>query len=126
MTLTACILVLVGGFLGGCARFAFGGVIGRALGEGFPWGTMAINITGAVLIGLFTAFAASSPPTNELLRDFIVVGCLGGYTTISSFSLQTVHLMLEGRWPAAVFNAAGSGLACVAAVGAGFWLAGAL
>ena len=126
MSLLACVLVLCGGFLGGIARFFISGVIGRWIGQTFPWGTMIVNVTGAFLIGIYFAVAARHPEGalgSELLRDFVVVGVFGGYTTVSSFSLQTLNLALDGESVQATFNVLGSVSLCVAAVAMGHYLA---
>jgi CrcB protein len=116
---------LCGGFLGGIARFFISGVIGRWIGQTFPWGTLIVNVTGAILIGAFAAIAAGHPEGvagSELVRDFVVVGMLGGYTTVSSFSLQTLNLALDGEGVQATFNILGSASFCVAAVALGYYL----
>jgi CrcB protein len=124
MSLGAVLLVFLGGFVGGCARYFLSGLVGRWIGETFPWGTMVVNITGAFLIGALTALFAREPIGSELLRDFAVVGVLGGYTTVSSFSLQTVTLAADGEYSRALFNAVASGGICVLAVAAGYMLCG--
>lgn len=118
------LLVLAGGMLGGMARFFVSGMIGRWIGQTFPWGTLAVNVTGCLLIGALAAafrhFGADMQ--QEWLRDFAFVGVLGGYTTVSSFTLQTVNLALDGEAVQAVFNVLGSAAFCLAATASGFWL----
>ncbi|QCI66793.1 fluoride efflux transporter CrcB [Phreatobacter stygius] len=123
MSVAACFLVLVGGFLGGVSRFALSGIVGRRIGETFPWGTLIVNVTGAFLIGIATGLARSSGGifAGDLFRDFVVVGLLGGYTTVSSFCLQTLNLALAGERRSAVFNIILSAGLCLAAVAIGFW-----
>lgn len=123
MNLAACFLVLVGGFLGGVSRFALSGIVGRRIGETFPWGTLAVNVSGAFLIGVAAGLARWSGGifAGELFRDFAVVGLLGGYTTVSSFCLQTLNLALAGERRPAVLNIILSAGLCVAAVAFGFW-----
>ena len=124
MSLQACVLVLLGGFLGGLARFFVSGVVGRRFGETFPWGTLVVNVTGDLAIGALAGLARSAGGiyATELFRDFAIVGVLGGYTTVSSFSLQTLNLALAGEASRAVLNIVLSAVLCVAAVGCGFWL----
>ncbi|RWM07868.1 MAG: fluoride efflux transporter CrcB [Mesorhizobium sp.] len=130
MTLAACALVLVGGFLGGVSRFFLSGLIGRSIGETFPWGTLVVNVSGALAIGAFAgaARAVGGIFSAELVRDLIVVGLFGGYTTVSSFCLQTLNLALDGERRLAVFNIVASSALCVLAVALGFravvWMAG--
>jgi len=123
MTLAACALVLVGGFLGGVSRFFLSGVIGRAIGETFPWGTLLVNVSGALAIGAFAgaARAVGGVFASDLVRDLIVVGLFGGYTTVSSFCLQTVNLALDGEGRLAAFNVVASSVLCVLFVALGFW-----
>src|SRR5579884_2424595 len=84
--------VAIGGALGSMARFWLGGVIAARMGETFPWGTLIVNITGSFLIGLF--FAITEPGSRWLAppnaKVFLMTGICGGYTTFSSFSLQTL------------------------------------
>jgi fluoride exporter len=123
MSLQACVLVLVGGFLGGIFRFTLSGLVGRRIGETFPWGTLAVNVSGALAIGIMAGLARRSGGvlSSELLRDFAVVGILGGYTTVSSFCLQTLNLALDGERLRAAANIVMSAGLSFAAVGLGFW-----
>ncbi|RVD55858.1 fluoride efflux transporter CrcB [Mesorhizobium sp. M2D.F.Ca.ET.185.01.1.1] len=123
MTLAACALVLIGGFFGGISRFFLSGVVGRGVGETFPWGTLAVNISGAFAIGAFAgaARAVGGVFASDLVRDLIVVGLFGGYTTVSSLCLQTLNLALEGEGRLAAFNVVASSVLCVVFVAAGFW-----
>ncbi|MCK1274071.1 fluoride efflux transporter CrcB [Bradyrhizobium sp. 61] len=125
VVLSGVIAIVIGSVLGGCARYFVSGAIARRLGETFPWGTMTINITGAFLIGIFGALAThpgsifASP--NPWL--FAVTGFLGCYTTVSSFSLQTLTLARNGEPLHALGNVALSVGLCLAAVSFGFVLA---
>jgi CrcB protein len=103
------------------ARFWLSGFVARRVGETFPWGTMIINVSGAFLIGVLAAsaaghgaFAAARP------WQFAVTGFLGCYTTVSSFSLQTLSLARDGELKLAVWNLALSLSLCLLAVAAGF------
>lgn len=123
--LSGVIAILVGSMLGGCARYFVSGAVARRLGETFPWGTMTINVTGAFLIGIFGALATHpgsmfAAPNPWL---FAVTGFLGCYTTVSSFSLQTLTLARSGEPMHALGNVAGSVGLCLAAVSCGFLLA---
>lgn len=110
MNLEACALVLLGGFFGGISRFFLSGVVGRRIGETFPWGTLAVNVSGALAIGAFAGAARSIGGifASEMFRDLIVVGLFGGYTTVSSFCLQTLNLAIDGEHRRAVFNVVAS------------------
>lgn len=122
MTLQSCALVLLGGFLGGLARMFVSNVVSRRIGEAFPWGTLVVNISGALAIGVLAGIARrfGGLPTSEMFRDLVFIGFLGGYTTVSSFALQTLVLAREGRSVKAVAYVVLSGGLCVAAVAAGF------
>ena len=122
MTFQACALVLLGGFFGGIARFFVSGFVGRRVGETFPWGTLVVNVSGALVIGALAGLARARGGVfaGEMFRDLAFVGFLGGYTTVSSFSLQTLNLALDGQGrQAAMYTVLSAGL-CVAAVGSGF------
>ena len=124
MTLAACALVLIGGFCGGISRFFLSGLVGRSVGETFPWGTLLVNVSGAVAIGAFAGAARVHGGifASDLFRDLIVVGLFGGYTTVSSFCLQTLNLALEGEGRLAAFNVVASSALCVLFVALGFWM----
>jgi len=122
MNLEACALVLLGGFFGGISRFFVSGFVGRRIGETFPWGTLIVNVSGAFVIGALAGLARSRGGifAGEMFRDLAFVGFLGGYTTVSSFCLQTLNLALDGEGLQAALNAILSAGLCIAAVGAGF------
>ena len=122
MTLEGCALVLLGGFFGGISRFFVSGFVGRWIGETFPWGTLIVNVSGALAIGILAGLARSGGGifSGEMFRDLAFVGFLGGYTTVSSFCLQTLNLALDGEGLQAALNAILSASLCIAAVGAGF------
>jgi CrcB protein len=123
--LTGVLFIVIGGVLGGCARYFVSGAIARRLGETFPWGTMTINVSGAFVIGIFGALAThpgsifASP--NPWL--FAVTGFLGCYTTVSSFSLQTLTLARNGERLHALGNIVFSVGLGLTAVACGFFLA---
>lgn len=126
MTAAALLAVLGGGFLGGLCRFWLSGFVGTRVGELFPWGTLAVNVTGAFVIGLLAGIAdrGGSFLASPLAQDLLITGFCGGYTTVSSFALQTVALGLDGEIRPALANIAGSAGLCLLAVAAGATLAG--
>jgi CrcB protein len=115
------LLVAVGGALGSVARYGCSGLAARLVGESFPWGTIAVNVVGSFLIGLIAAFAI--PEGRVLLpanvRLFLMFGICGGFTTFSSFSLQTLNLVRDGEWLWAGANVVLSLGLCLAATWAG-------
>ena len=117
--------IALGSALGGVARYWLSGVVARRFGEAFPAGTLIVNITGSFVIGFV---ATLTDPGGRLLmsvtaRQFIMLGVLGGYTTFSSFSLQTLALARDGEWLFAALNAIGSFVLCLFAVWLGDYLA---
>ena len=110
--------IFFGSGLGGVARFALSGLVAHRFGETFPWGTFVINVTGSFLIGFI---ATLTDPEGRILvgstaRQFLMTGILGGYTTYSSFSLQTLALARDGEWLRAGANALGTFTICFFAV----------
>jgi protein CrcB len=120
--------VAIGSAIGGVARYGFGLAASRAWGDDFPWGTVAINIIGSFIIGFAGTLTApeGALPGSANLRLFILVGLCGGFTTFSSFSLQTFSLARDGNWPGAAGNIAVSVVACLLAVTLGTLSAGRL
>jgi len=116
------LLVALGGAIGSVARAWVGVTAVRLVGASFPWGTMVINVVGSLVIGMVAATALS--PTRTLftqeVRIFLMVGLCGGFTTFSSFSLQTFELLREGRPAAALANVALSVVLCIVATAAGY------
>jgi CrcB protein len=120
--------VAIGGALGTTARYWLSGVVARSVGETFPWGTLVINVTGSFVIGFFGALTGPDGRVfvGSTARQFVMVGMCGGYTTFSSFSLQTLNLMNDGEWSQAGANIGLSVLLCMIAVWAGVVLAGSI
>jgi fluoride exporter len=117
--------VAIGGALGTTARYWLSGVVARLVGETFPWGTLVINVTGSFVIGFFAALTGPDGRVfaGSTVRLFVMVGLCGGYTTFSSFSLQTLSLMNDGEWASAGANIGLSVVLCLIAVWAGAMLA---
>ena len=120
--------IALGGALGSVVRFWMSGVIAVRFDGKFPWGTIFVNITGSFLIGIFAAWSETGGLLAEAttLRQFLMVGVCGGYTTFSAFSVQTLDLMRSGHWFAATGNVLGSVLACLVAVWLGYLLGSAV
>jgi fluoride exporter len=112
------LLVAIGSALGGTLRFWFSGLIANAVGQTFPWGTLVINVTGSLVIGFFATLTA---PDGRVFvagewRQFVMIGVCGGYTTFSSFSLQTLTLAQDGEFLGAALNVLLSVALCLVAV----------
>jgi CrcB protein len=117
-TLVSYLWVAAGGALGSVSRYALASAFARAVGERFPWGTIAVNISGCFVIGLI---GMATAPVGRIatpldVRQFLMIGICGGYTTFSSFSLQTLTLMRAGAWMEAGANVTVSVVACMVAV----------
>lgn len=117
--------VALGSALGGVARYWCSGVIANHMGETFPYGTLIVNIVGSFLIGFIATISGTDGrfiiPVEA--RQFMMVGILGGFTTFSSFSLQTLTLARNGEWLLAGANVVGSVVLCLIMVWAGHMLA---
>jgi CrcB protein len=124
----AYVWVALGGALGSVARYGCSLAAMRWLGTAFPWGTMFVNVTGSFTIGLLAALVAADgrPLLGADARAFAIVGLLGGFTTFSSFSLETLNLARSGALGAAAINVVLSVALCLAGVGLGFATAGLL
>ena len=116
--------VAIGGALGSVGRFWLNGMVSRSFGETFPWGTMVINVTGSFVIGVVAALAMPEgrldTPSRAFVTQFLMIGICGGYTTFSSFSLQTLNLLRDREWLYAGGNILLSVLLCMVAVGLGY------
>jgi CrcB protein len=118
------ILVAIGGAAGSLGRYWAGLAIARLLGESFPWGTLVINLVGSFVIGAAAALTASGGryAGDSTLRLLVMTGLCGGFTTFSSFSLQTMALLRAGDMMAAGLNIMGSVGLCLLATAAGLAL----
>ncbi|MCW4151949.1 fluoride efflux transporter CrcB [Halomonas sp. 18H] len=117
------LLVVLGGALGGMARLAVTEWATGRWGARFPWGTLIVNLSGALGIGALAA-KAGWPAAAPSLWLLLGAGLLGGFTTVSSFSLQTLGLWQQQRVMAASANLLGTLLPGIAAAGLGWWLMG--
>lgn len=111
------LLVALGGALGSVARVIVSEAVTRRFGDAFPYGTMLVNVSGAAGIGALAPLLLRAGAEAEVtwVAALLIVGVLGSYTTVSSFSLQTLALMRERAWRRVVANILGSVLLCLAA-----------
>ena len=110
--------VMFGGAVGTALRFGLSNWFAVNYGETFPVGTIVVNVTGCFVIGLFAALTGPDGIflASSLTRQVVMIGVLGGYTTFSSFSLQTLNLMSGGEWLRAGWNVVLSVVLCLVAV----------
>jgi len=118
--------VALGGALGSVARFGLNGLISARFGETFPWGTIIINVTGSLVIGVIGAVASPEGRMDSQSRafatQFLMIGICGGYTTFSSFSWQTLQRLQDRDWLYAGGNIVLSVVLCLIAVWLGYLL----
>jgi len=109
---------MLGGAFGTGARFWASGFVAERAGEFFPLSTLVVNVTGSFAIGFLAALTDSMGPLllSPRLREFFMIGVCGGYTTFSSFSLQTLDLVRDGDWFKAGLNTLLSFACCLTAV----------
>ena len=112
------IWIAVGSALGGVARFALSGFVENQFGATFPWGTLIVNVTGSFVIGFVNTLTGPEGRVfaSGTTRQFVMTGVCGGYTTFSSFSLQTLNLANGGEWARAGGNVMFSVACCLVAV----------
>lgn len=117
--------IALGSALGGAARYWCYGFAVRLLGETFPWGTLAVNVIGCTFIGLFATLTGPDGKwlAPSSLRMLVMTGICGGYTTFSTFSLETLNLARDGQWSKAGANIAASIALCLIGVWLGHSLA---
>ena len=118
-------LLLIGlaGLLGTLGRYGLSGIVARRFGETFPTGTLVVNVVGCFLAGFLFHFMYERFLINEVVRTAIMIGFLGGFTTFSSFGLQTFTLLRDGELGLATLNVLASNIAGVLTVWAGYSLA---
>src|SRR5579871_417495 len=111
-------LIAIGSAIGGVARYWLSGLVTDRISDPFPWGTLLVNISGSFVIGLFATLSIPSGKlsVSDPWRFFVMVGLCGGYTTFSSFSLQTLALAQSGEWLRAGANVLLSVALCLFAV----------
>ena len=121
MTPWVFIALAAAGGMGAVGRYLVDGAIGRRFQTAFPWATFSINVSGSCALGLLTSLAAGQLVSTEWAL-ILGTGFLGGYTTFSTNSYETLRLLNEKRYFASLANALGTLLASVAAAALGFWL----
>jgi len=113
------IAIAAGGATGALLRFGASNAVHWALGRGFPYGTLFVNVTGSLAMGFLYYWLIERSVAQPALRGFVLIGLLGAFTTFSSFSIETLNLMEAGQWSRAVINMVASVLLCVGAAALG-------
>ena len=122
------LFVAIGSALGGVGRFWIGGLVAERMSKTvFPWNTLVVNVVGSFIIGILAALTAAEgkllgPNLRSFSYHFLMIGVCGGYTTFSSFSLQTLNLIHDGEWFYVFGNIIASVVVCLVAVWLGFLL----
>lgn len=124
--MTTVVLIAIGGAFGAVARYAVDGWVSEATRASFPWGTLAVNASGSLALGLLYALAIERAALPAELRGPLGIGFIGAYTTFSTFMLESLRLMEDGSYALAAANLAGSLAIGMVAVIAGVALGRAL
>lgn len=115
--------IAVGAAAGGVSRFYLASAIQQRLGASFPWGTLAINLTGSLLLGFIIRYALATPAVSLEMRALLTTGFCGGYTTFSTFSYETAVLLEEGQFGRAAAYSLSSVVLALLGTFLGFMLA---
>ncbi len=123
MSFTSCLAVAFGGAFGSVARYLLSAAA-QPISDSLPWGTVIVNVAGSFIIGLFATLTVQGRyPVPENARLLVMVGICGGFTTFSSFSLETLELMRSGAMGRAAVNVIASVALCIGAVALGHFTA---
>lgn len=121
--MTHLLAVAAGGALGSALRYWVATGVQAWVGRPFPYGTLAVNVVGSLLMGFLFVIFAARPGAESVFRAGLLAGILGGFTTFSAFSIETFNLIEDGAWLKAGLNAGLSVALCLAATWAGVLLA---
>lgn len=116
------LLICLGGAFGTGARYGVQVLAVRWLGSGFPYGTLAVNVLGSILIGLVNEVAFTTSVIPPTVRVMLTIGVMGGFTTYSSFSFETLELAKDGAWLGAAANVVLNTALCLGGCGLGIVL----
>jgi CrcB protein len=113
--MTRVLAIAAGGAVGSVLRYWMSAWVHSLAGRGFPYGTLAVNVVGCLLMGFLFALFVERLSSDSIVRAGILIGVLGGFTTFSSFSIETFNLLEDGLWLKAGINAGASLVLCLAA-----------
>jgi fluoride exporter len=116
------LIIGLGAFLGANTRYLLGTWAAQKWGVGFPYGTLIINVSGSLVLGFFLAATTGRLAVDPRWRLFFALGFLGAYTTFSTYTYESLQLVLGGNWPLGLVNIIGSNVLGLAGAAAGFWL----
>ncbi len=122
MPIGVLVAIAMGGAVGSLFRYVVASQIQSAVSPGFPWGIFVVNITGGFIMGVITELGALKMNFTPELRAFLTVGILGGYTTFSTFSLDSALLIERGDYAGAAAYIVGSAVLSIVALFAGLWI----
>jgi len=117
--MTKILLLIVGGAIGTLARYGISGLTHRLVEGAFPWGTLMVNLTGALIIGFIWGLWETERISSNM-RTFVFIGILGGYTTFSSYAVETLNLFRDGETKLALINILASNILGLLLVFLGF------
>jgi CrcB protein len=115
-------IIGIGAFLGANARYLLGTWAAQKWGAAFPYGTLLINVSGSLVLGVFLAATTGRLAIDPRWRLFFAIGFLGAYTTFSTYTYESLQLLLNGNWPLGLLDIVGSNLLGLAGATAGIWL----
>jgi CrcB protein len=115
--------VAIGSAIGGVSRYMLGGLVQRLADTTFPAGTLLINVTGSLLLGVIVRYAVETPTITPEIKAFLTIGFCGGYTTFSTFSYEAVAMLEDGQWTRAGLYVSASVLVSLFGTLIGFALA---
>lgn len=121
--MTRVLAIAAGGAVGSVLRFWLTGTIQSITGRGFPYGTLAVNAIGCFVAGFLVVLLLERLVSNDVWRAGLLIGLLGGFTTFSAFSVETLNLVEHGAWLKAGLYVAASVILCLVAVWFGALLA---